>query len=416
MTYIFKLPDVGEGMHEGEIVKWFVKEGDVIKEDEPLLELQNDKLLQEIPAPVSGKVSKILVEPGTVVEVGTALIEITADNNGDKAIATTTPIQTETPASEPVKTTPQKLESADTTKTMVLAMPAVRQWAYQNGIDLANVTPNGHNGQITMADVQAYAANSTVKDVAVETTTIPATGVAPVESDIDYKEKLSAMRKAIAKNVSLSSQVVPHVTLFDEVVVDKLVAHRNKYKESASTKGIKLTYLAYFVKALTLALKEYPVLNASLLAETDEILYHTAFNIGIAVDTPAGLFVPNIKQTDRKGLYTIAREIAELANKAQARTLTSDEMKGGTITISNIGSAHGSFFTPIINYPEVAILGVGSINKKPIVSTDDTIEIAAVLSLSLSFDHRIVDGMTAQLFMNELKRLIHDPDLLIMEG
>ena len=412
MTYIFKLPDVGEGMAEGEIVKWYVKVGDEITEDNPLLELQNDKLLQEIPSPVTGVIKNILVEAGTTAQVGEPLIEIETG---------------ETQVEDVVKTEAKEIEPNQETKTevvaekkansnSVLAMPAVRQYSFSQGVNLEEVSGTGHQGQITKNDVDNYLKKPTVASVEKETTTIDETIYNSLDfNENQYREKLSAMRKAIAKTVSLSNQEIPHVTLFDEVEVSNLVAHRQKYKEVAANQNIKLTYLPYFVKALTLALKRFPVLNSSFDQENQEIVYNRYYNIGIAVDTEAGLFVPNVKDSDSKGIFTIAREISELAEKSINRTLGQDDMKFGSMTISNIGSARGSFFTPIINYPEAAILGVGSIVKKPIVE-NDTIVIGEVVSLSLSFDHRIVDGMTAQLFMNELKRLLKDPDLLIMEG
>lgn len=413
MTYIFKLPDVGEGMAEGEIVKWYVKVGDTIQEDEPLLELQNDKLLQEIPSPVTGVIKQILVDAGTTAQVGEALIEIETDqvqaDSAPEAPATTEP-ETKAPVAPVVeKTTPQVATEH------VLAMPSVRQYAFSKDIDLTKINGTGHQGQVTKADIDNYVNEPVVektKTVRTETTT----QVVQNFDEDQYREKLSTMRKAIAKTVSMSSREIPHVTLFDEVEVNALVKHRNKYKEVAAQDEIKLTYLPYFVKALTLALKRYPVLNASFDQENEEIIYNNYFNIGVAVDTEAGLFVPNVKNADQKGIFSIAREIGELALKSHERTLAGDDMKHGSMTISNIGSARGSFFTPIINYPEAAILGVGSIVKKPIVAEDDTITIGYILSLSLSFDHRIVDGMTAQLFMNELKRFLNDPELLLMEG
>ena len=415
MTYIFKLPDVGEGMAEGEIVKWYVKEGETIQEDAPLLELQNDKLLQEIPSPVTGVIKQILVDAGTTAQVGEALIEIETDQV--QAESTTAPVATKEPeTTTPVATVVEKAAPPAATEH-VLAMPSVRQYAFSKDIDLAQITGTGHQGQVTKADIDKFLNEPVVeqaKTTVAETTT--STQVVRNFDEDQYREKLSAMRKAIAKTVSMSSREIPHVTLFDEVEVNALVKHRNKYKAVAAQDEIKLTYLPYFVKALTLALKRYPVLNASFDQENEEIIYNNYFNIGVAVDTEAGLFVPNIKNADQKGIFNIAREIGELALKSHQRTLAGDDMKHGSMTISNIGSARGSFFTPIINYPEAAILGVGSIVKKPIVAEDDTITVGYILSLSLSFDHRIVDGMTAQLFMNELKRFLNDPELLLMEG
>jgi pyruvate dehydrogenase E2 component (dihydrolipoamide acetyltransferase) len=226
---------------------------------------------------------------------------------------------------------------------------------------------------------------------------------------------MSGIRKAIAKAMVNSKHTAPHVTLMDEIDVTKLVAHRKKFKEVAAQKGIKLTFLPYVVKALTSALREYPALNTSLDDATSEIVHKHYYNIGIAADTEKGLLVPVVKDADRKSVFNISNEINELAVKARDGKLAPDEMKGASCTISNIGSAGGQWFTPVINHPEVAILGIGRIAEKPIVK-DGEIVAAPVLALSLSFDHRMIDGATAQNAMNHIKRLLNDPELLLMEA
>ena len=212
-----------------------------------------------------------------------------------------------------------------------------------------------------------------------------------------------------------SKHTAPHVTHMDEIDVTGLVAHRSKYKEAAAANGVKLTYLPYVVKALTSALRKYPTLNASIDDANQEIVYKHYFNIGIAADTEQGLVVPVIKDADRKSIYMIAEEISELAVKARDGKLSPSEMKGGTCTISNLGSAQGAWFTPIINHPEAAILGIGRIEEKP-VARNGEVTIAPVLHLSISYDHRLIDGVTAQNALNHIKRLLNDPQLLIMEG
>ena len=225
---------------------------------------------------------------------------------------------------------------------------------------------------------------------------------------------MSGIRKAIAKAMVHSKHTSPHVTLMDEVEVSKLVAHRKKYKDAAAAKGVKLTFLPYVVKALTSALKEFPMLNASLDEETDEIIHKHYYNIGIAADTDKGLLVPVVKDADRNQ-SSISQEINELAAKAREGKLAPYEMKGSTCTISNIGSAGGQWFTPVINHPESAILGIGRIVEKPVVK-DGEIVAAPVLALSLSFDHRLIDGVMAQNALNHIKRLLNDPELLLMEA
>ena len=219
----------------------------------------------------------------------------------------------------------------------------------------------------------------------------------------------------IANAMVNSKHTAPHVTHMDEVDVTALVANRSKYKEVAAENGIKLTYLPYIVKALTSALRKYPVLNASIDDANQEIVYKKYFNIGIAADTEQGLVVPVIKDADRKSVFMIAQEISELAVKARDGKLSPNEMKGGSCTISNLGSAKGAWFTPIINHPEVAIIGVGRIEDKAIVKSGEIVA-APVLSLSISYDHRLIDGVTAQHALNHIKRLLNDPELLIMEG
>jgi pyruvate dehydrogenase E2 component (dihydrolipoamide acetyltransferase) len=226
---------------------------------------------------------------------------------------------------------------------------------------------------------------------------------------------MSGIRKAIAKAMVNSKHTAPHVTLMDEVDVTDLVAHRKKFKAVAQEKGIKLTYLPYVVKSLVSALREYPDLNSSIDDEAQEIVRKHYYNIGIAADTDKGLLVPVVKDADRKSIFTISNEINELATKARDGKLAPDEMKGGSCTISNIGSAGGQWFTPVINYPEVAILGIGRIAEKPVVRNGEIV-VAPVLALSLSFDHRMIDGATAQNALNHIKRLLHDPQLLIMEA
>ena len=247
-----------------------------------------------------------------------------------------------------------------------------------------------------------------MKDIAMKKPT--ATGDLP-----ETREKMSGIRKAIANAMVNSKHKAPHVTLHDEVDVTELVNHRKKFKPVAQEKDIKLTYLPYVVKALVSALKQFPVLNAEIDENTDEIVYKHYYNIGIAADTDKGLLVPVVKNADTKSIFEISKDINELAKKAQDGKLAADEMKGAGCTITNIGSAGGQWFTPVINFPEVAILGIGRIQEKPVVK-DGEIVVAPVLALSLSFDHRIVDGATAQFALNQVKRLLNDPQLIMMEA
>ncbi|SHG24123.1 dihydrolipoamide acetyltransferase family protein [Ornithinibacillus halophilus] len=426
MAFVFKLPDIGEGIHEGEIVKWFVNEGDEVKEDDVLCEVQNDKAVVEIPSPVEGKVTKIHVEEGTVAVVGDKLISFDAEGYEDEGEEEEAPEVSEAPQ-ETAENSPQTNSEQSTEEQeegkRVIAMPSVRKYARDNNVNIAQVNGSGKNGRITKEDINSFLggeqavpkAQETEKPAA-ESAQQPKTSSAPVEGEFpETREKMSPIRKSIAKAMVNSKTKAPHVTLLDEVDVTELVAHRKKFKQVALDQEIKLTYLPYVVKALVSALKQFPILNASIDDATDEIVQKHYYNIGIAADTEKGLLVPVVKNADRKSIFAISSEINELADKARSGKLAPDEMKGASSTITNIGSAGGQWFTPVINYPEAAILGIGRIAEKPIVR-DGEIVIAPVLALSLSFDHRIVDGATAQLALNQIKRLLNDPQLIMMEA
>ncbi|QIK57735.1 dihydrolipoyllysine-residue acetyltransferase [Erysipelothrix sp. HDW6A] len=433
-NFTFNMPDVGEGIAEGEIVQWFVKEGDSIKEDEPLLEIQNDKLVQEVPSPVSGTIAKIHVQPGTVSTVGDPLVEITTAGGGHVAQAA--------PAAAPAPTAQAAAATQgdgttfvhNTIANRVLAMPSVRQYARDKGVDLTLVAATGRHGHVRKQDIDAFlqggaqqaapaveAPVQTTQETTVQPSAhVPAEKPAPAApvfvAGEETRVAMTPTRRAIAKAMLTSKKEAPHVTIFDEVDVTALVNHRKKFKDVAASQDVKLTFLPYVVKALIATVRKYPVLNSSVDDKTNEIVYKNYYNIGFAADTPHGLYVPNIKNADSKGLFSIAKEITKLAKDANDNKLAGPDMRNGTITISNIGSARGLWFTPIINFPEVAILGVGRIDKKPVVLEDGTLGIGNVLALSLSFDHRIIDGMTAQSAMNEIKRLLSDPELLLMES
>ncbi|HDT8228272.1 TPA: dihydrolipoyllysine-residue acetyltransferase [Enterococcus faecium] len=430
-VFQFKLPDIGEGIAEGEIVKWFVKPGDTINEDDTLLEVQNDKSVEEIPSPVTGTVKNVIVPEGTVANVGDVLVEI--DAPGHNSAPSTSAPSAEVPK-EKVETSGSAsvVEAADPNKR-VLAMPSVRQFAREKDVDISQVTATGKGGRVTKEDIENFLAGgpssapakseapeaAAPKEAAPAAESKPAAPAKPFKSNLGDLEERVAMtptRKAIAKAMVNSKHTAPHVTLHDEVEVSKLWDNRKRFKEVAAANGTKLTFLPYVVKALTATVKKYPVLNASIDDANQEIVYKHYYNIGIATDTDHGLYVPNVKDADRKGMFAIADEINEKAKLAHDGKLSAEDMRNGTITISNIGSVGGGWFTPVINYPEVAILGVGTIAQQPIVNAEGEIVVGRVMKLSLSFDHRIVDGATAQQAMNNIKRLLADPELLMMEG
>ena len=434
-VFQFKLPDIGEGIAEGEIVKWFVKPGDTINEDDTLLEVQNDKSVEEIPSPVTGTVKNIVVPEGTVANVGDVLIEIDAPGHNDStssaSVVSVPTDQTEKATSTPLVPTGVGAVVATNPNKVVLAMPSVRQFAREKDVDITQVTPSGKGGRVTKIDIETFmsggsqvATSEQTTEVAVpiqtsETVNTPKAPAKPFVSDLgeaETREKMTPTRKAIAKAMVNSKHTAPHVTLHDEVEVSKLWDHRKKFKDVAAANGTKLTFLPYVVKALTTTVQKFPILNASIDDAAQEIVYKNYYNIGIATDTDHGLYVPNVKNANTKSMFAIADEINEKAALAVEGKLTAQDMRDGSITISNIGSVGGGWFTPVINYPEVAILGVGTIAQQPVVNEDGEIVVGRVMKLSLSFDHRIVDGATAQKAMNNIKRLLADPELLLMEG
>ncbi|WP_017379515.1 dihydrolipoamide acetyltransferase family protein [Paenisporosarcina sp. TG-14] len=466
MAFEFKLPDIGEGIHEGEIVKWFVTAGDTIEEDDILCEIQNDKAVVEIPSPVTGKVEEVLIGEGTVATVGQVLIRIDAPGyedlkfkgdhedepkaeekteaqvqataeDGQAVEKEATPVVKEQApkkeASEPTKAAPKAESTAKAEKDpngRIIAMPSVRKFARDNDVEVSQVNGSGKNGRVMKEDIEAFmngdqSSETTTQDSVVEndetaTDKKDEKAAKPVEKTLEgefpeTREKMSGVRKAIAKAMVHSKHTAPHVTLMDEVDVTELVAHRKKFKDLAAEKNVKLTYLPYVVKALVSTLRDFPEFNRSLDDEAGEIVQKHYFNIGIAADTEKGLMVPVIKHADRKSVFAISDEINTLAGKARDGKLSLAEMKGASCSITNIGSAGGQWFTPVINHPEVAILGIGRIAEKPVIKNGEIVA-APVLALSMSFDHRMIDGATAQHALNNIKRLLSNPELLLMEA
>lgn len=435
MAFEFKLPDIGEGIHEGEIAKWMVAEGDEIKEDDVLAEIQNDKAMVEIPSPVDGTVKTIHVEEGEVTTVGTVIVTI---DDGSEDSGESEEVSGEEESSDEEEKDDSKEEDSqpeeaskdgseekeETSGGRVIAMPSVRKFAREEDVDINQVTGSGKNGRVTKEDIEAFKSGdapaepddageaSSEEDGQEEAQ--PAVSASADES-LETREKMSGMRKAIAKAMVDSKQTSPHVTHMDEVIVDDLWDHRKKFKEIAAEQGVKLTFLPYVVKALVSTLKKFPELNTSIDSETMEVIQKHYYNVGIAADTERGLVVPVIKDADKKSMFEISDEINQLAEKARDGKLSGDEMKGGSMSISNLGSAGGSHFTPVINQPEVAILGIGRIEEKAVVREGQVVP-ARVLALSLSYDHRQVDGMKAQTALNHIKRLLNNPELLLMEG
>jgi len=422
MAYEFKLPDLGEGLTEGEIVQWLVKEGDPIDEGQVFVKVETDKAVLEIPSPRKGVVLRMGAAEGEIVQVGNVILVI--GEEGEKPEALAQPEEAEKRPSvgvvgeleeapeEEVEEAPAEAAPAPPGRTVeVLAMPAVRKLARELEVDLGTIEGSGPGGRITKEDVQKAAQKKEEKP--------PERAVkAARKYDIyGYVERvpLRGMRKTIARSMVRSKYTAPHVTAMDEADITRLVALREKEKEKAAARGVHLTYLPFVIKAVVAGLEEHPYVNASLDDETEEIILKKYFNIGVAVDTKDGLMVPVVKNAKEKSILQLADELSGLSEKARSRTIDLADLKGGTFTITNYGAVGGIFGSPIINYPEVAILGLGKIQEKPVV-VEGSIEVRKVLPLSLSFDHRVVDGAEAARFLNTVIDHLEDPDLILLEA
>ncbi|HYA92727.1 MAG TPA: dihydrolipoamide acetyltransferase family protein [Thermodesulfobacteriota bacterium] len=428
MAFEFKFPDIGEGLTEGEIVRWLVKEGDEIKEGQSLVEVETDKALAEIPSPRTGTILKILAKEKEIVKVGQVIVVI---GEKDEALAAPPP-RPSAPAPKPksvgvvgeLEEAPEEAPTVAPAARMkvepakpvlvsehALAAPSVRALARELGVDINQVQGTGPEGRVLEKDVKQFA----------EGKAKPAEEVKEVKKVRKYdlygyveRIPLRGVRRSIAKAMVKSKYTAPHVTAMDDADVSELWKIREKEKKVAEGKGIKLTILPFIIKAVIAGLIEHPYLNATLDEETEEILLKKYFNIGLATDTPEGLMVPVVKNAKEKSIFELAQESAQLAEKARNRTIDLADLKGGTFTITNYGAVRGTYGTPIINYPEVAILGIGRIQEMPIAKNGKVV-VRKILPLSLSFDHRVVDGAEAARFLNTLISRIEDPDLILLE-
>ncbi|MCR8842787.1 2-oxo acid dehydrogenase subunit E2 [Paenibacillus sp. SC116] len=422
----YRFPELGEGLHEGEIIKILIKPGDKVTDDDIIMEVQNDKAIVEVPCPVNGTVLEVLAKDGQVMHMGevVAIIDAEGDVPEQAAPAEEAKEEAAAPAAEAPKAEAAAAPAPAAPSREVLATPSVRKFARELGVNIADVPGTGNNGKITREDVEAFskggAPAAAPKAEAAETTAAPAAkaekAAAPAADRLQEEERtpFKGIRKAISNAMVKSAYTAPHVTIMDEVDVTELVAFRNRLKPVMEQKGKKVTYLPFIVKALVAAVRQFPVMNAMIDEAAQEIVYKKYYNIGIAADTDNGLIVPVIKDADRRSIWMISDDIRDLAARGRDGKLAPNELRGSTITITNIGSAGGMFFTPIINFPEVAILGTGRISEKPVVKNGEIVA-APVMALSLSFDHRLIDGATAQNFMNYIKQLLANPELLVME-
>lgn len=390
MPFDFVLPDLGEGTTEGEIRKWVVKEGDAIEEHQTVLEIETDKAVVEVPSPRKGKVSKIHKEIGDIVKVGEVLMTIAEEG---EVVEEKPKVEKKPKSVSVVGVLPEEEEE-------ILATPAVRSLAKELGVSLETIKGSGPGGSITKEDVmKASGKERKPEDIYGTVERIP----------------LRGLRRTIAKNMALSQKTTAFVTGMEEGDITDLWNLREREKKALLDKGVHLTFLPFFIKAVYHALTEYPMLNASLDEEREEIVVKKYYSIAVAVDTPEGLMVPVIRDAVRKTIHELAMEIQELSQKARERKIKLEEMKGSTFTITNYGHFGGIFATPIINYPDVAILGTGRISDKPWVK-DGQIVIRKILPLSLTFDHRVTDGVYSSKFLVRVIQYLEDPALLFIES
>ncbi len=417
MPYEFRFPDIGEGLTEGEIVRWLVKEGDEIKEGQPLVEVETDKALAEIPSPKTGVILKILAKEKEVVKVGQVIVvfgekgeSLTAMPPRPKSVGVVGELE-EAPEEIPAVAAKAEPVKPILVSEHAVATPAVRALAKELGVDINKVKGTGPEGRVLERDVRQGAEG---KEKPAEEVKKP---VKVKKYDLyGYVERipLRGVRRSIAKAMVKSKYTAPHVTTMDEADVVELWKIREKEKKAAETKGIKLTILPFIIKGVIAGLTEHPYLNATLDDENEEIILKKYYNIGVATDTSEGLMVPVIKNAKEKSILQLAEELTQLSEKARNRKIDLADLKGGTFTITNYGALGGIYGTPIINHPEVAILGVGKIKDMPVVK-DGKIEIRKILPLALSFDHRVVDGAEAARFLNTVIARLEDPDLILLE-
>ncbi len=424
--YEWKLPDVGEGIHEAEIMKWHVNPGDKVEAEQVILEIQTDKAVVDIPSPVAGRVSALLADEGSVVRVGTPVIHFETEATGGSSSQVETEAgasSIQTPSAPPQSVSAPRKESSASegapSAGRVLATPAVRKLARELGLDIRQVVGSGENGRILKEDLHAFQKGIDAQPRREPSAPSLPSAATPVRSPAaeDIRVPLRGLRRTIAEHMVRSKFTAPHVTTMDEVEVSALVNLRAQMKVRAENEGVKLTYLPFIMKALVASLKRFPYLNASLDDDHQEIILKPYYHLGIAVDDPEGLVVPVVRDVDKKSLLELAREVQDLTERAHAHKLSREELSGSTFTITNYGSFGGLFATPVINYPEVAIFGTGRIQKKAIVINPETDEIAArpVMSVCLTFDHRVVDGGTAGRFTNQVMRYLHQPTELFLE-
>lgn len=406
-----KLPKLGEGADSGVVVNIFVKEGDQITDDQPIIELENEKAVASIPSTAAGIVTKIYVKPGDKISVGQRILSLDG-GVGRKTTTEAAPARSQRPEPEPeAPSEAPVVEEEGETSTPVaapVASPSVRKLARELGIDLTRIRGSEAGGRIVIGDIRAYIQRLQKSAQKTTATAAPSAPARPAPEQIDFskwgpvtRKPMTQLRQVIARRMWENWNAIPHVTQFDAADFTKLNELRKKFAPAYEQKGLKLTLTPLVLKALVETLKKHPIFNSSLDEVANEVVIKAYFHIGIAVDTEQGLIVPVIRDVDKKSVLELSKELEQLAQKARDRKVTADQLKGGTFTISNQGAIGSAHFTPIVNRPEVAILGLGRGAMKPVVR-DGKVEVRMMTPLALSYDHRVIDGANAARFMVDL--------------
>lgn len=426
--YEFRFADIGEGIHEGQVLKWMFKEGDEVHDGDTLCVIETDKVNAEIPSPVDGTLKRLGAKVGEIIHVGEILAVIDDGSETTTSEEPTKKVDEKEPVNEgeegsagvvgELEVSSEVIESSDeghqkeNTKSdkKVLATPVARKLAKDLGIDINTVKGTGQVGRVMKEDI--YQASER-KEEGTQVKKPVAPSIEVKSDQLVERVPLTKLRKTIAKNMTLSKSIIPHASTMDEFDVTKLVEFRKAQKPVAEKQNINLTYMPFIIKAITIALKEFPMFNASYDHEKEEMIYKKFYNIGMAVDTEDGLIVPVIKNADQKSILSIAKEIENLKDQSKDRRLSMDQLQDGTFTITNYGAFGSTYGVPVIKYPEVAIIGIGKIAKKPVV-LENEIVIRDLVPISLSIDHRVIDGGDAGRFLMRLKELLQDPMLLLL--
>ncbi|MFO0921410.1 MAG: 2-oxo acid dehydrogenase subunit E2 [Pirellulales bacterium] len=463
MSIEVKLPSLGEGVASGDVLEIFVKEGDTISKDQSLLELETDKATVSVPSPTAGKILKIVVSEGETVAVGAPIVVVEPSSAPTAVPAPApapapAPVKQEAPKAEPPTLTPvveakpaaaapvvaapvaprpaptpvvaaqppvlaPVATAVDTASDVIPAGPAIRRFAREVGVDLTGVVGTGEGGRITREDVLAVV-RQTSQSVRTAAPSVSNASAASSAASVDpslhdehgpiHVEKLTKIRKTIAAQMHKSWSTVPRVVNFDDADVTELEAFRQTSKDDYAARGIKLTTMPFLIKAVATALRHHPAINATIDLENEQIIYKEYVNIGIAVDSDRGLVVPVLKNADKLPIPDIAQALSSLSGRVRNNDFAVSDLRGGTFTISNLGAIGGTYSTPIVNVPEVAILLVGRSRKLPVVMDDDTIKPRLMMPLSLAYDHRLVDGATAARFLNDVIAYLEAPSRLLL--